>query len=217
MRRKTSVKDVIDVRVVNAASPGLPGERRPYALSPEEEELYMKRIADKDRNAFNAVVEAYMADVFRFSYSILKDQTAAEDVVQETFYRLWTKAAQWNPSGRLKSWLMRITHNLCIDEIRGRKDTHPEDIQELTLRDHTPDQMQLYADRQSGDIVRNALLDLPERQRTALSLVYYQGLSNIEAAEIMDVSVDALESLLSRGRQKMKQTLEKAKPYLLEG
>jgi RNA polymerase sigma-70 factor, ECF subfamily len=217
MRRKTSNKGVIDVRVVHAASPGLSGVGLVYALSPEEEELCMRRIAENDREAFNTVVEAYMADIFRFSYSILKDQAAAEDIVQETFYRLWTKAAQWNPSGRLKSWLMRIAHNLCIDEIRGKKDIYPEDVQELAFPDQAPDQLERYATQQSGDIVRTALLDLPERQRTALSLVYYQGHSNIEAADIMNVSVDALESLLARGRQGMKQTLERAKSYLLEG
>ncbi len=186
-------------------------------FSPEEEVMLMQRIAVQDRDAFNTVVEAYMADVFRFSYSILKDQATAEDVVQESFYRLWTRAAQWNPSGRLRNWMMRIAHNLCMDNMRGRKDMHPDDIHDLAIADQTPDPLEQHAGAKSGDIVRTALFNLAERQRTALSLVYYQGCSNIEAADIMGVSVDALESLLTRGRQKMKQALTAMKPYLLEG
>lgn len=207
MRRKTSPQTVIGIEV---------GQVQHHGISPETEARFMQRIAAGDREAFSTVVEMYMADVFRLSYSILRDQAMAEDMAQETFSRLWTKAAQWNPSGRIKSWLLRIAHNLCIDEIRGRKDYHPDDVSEMAIPDSAPSALELYAKRQSGDIVSGALLSLPERQRTALTLVYYQEHSNIEAAAIMGITVDALESLVARGRQNMKELLKAAKPYLLE-
>lgn len=177
----------------------------------------MRRITGGDRDAFACVVDVYMADVFRFSYSIMKDRGSAEDITQETFFRLWIKAAQWKPDGRLKAWLMRIAHNLCIDEIRGRKESQPVEGLILSLVDEAPDQIDLQAEKQVSDIVQNSLFSLPERQRTALILVYYQGSSNSEAATIMNLSVDALESLLARGRQKMKTMLKGSKTSLLEG
>lgn len=188
-----------------------------YVLSPAEEKDYMERIKSSDRDAFSQVVNLYMTDIHHFAYGILRDSGRAEDIVQETYLRLWSKADQWNPSGRVKSWLLRIAHNLCMDEIRGQKGEIPVDTSALVIPDPYPDQASDHADRQVSWIVKEALFSLPERQRTALMLVYYEGYSNIESADIMGISVDAIESLLARGRQKLKDALSGSKQALLEG
>jgi RNA polymerase sigma-70 factor (ECF subfamily) len=93
------------------------------------------------------------------------------------------------------------------------------DIDKLayTLPDRQPDQSKKYDDRQVSKAVSDALFALPERQRTALMLVYYSELTNIEAAKIMGISVDAIESLLSRGKRMLRDVLSGSKTTLLEG
>ena len=184
--------------------------------SAAEQDL-MKRIAEGDQAAFSQMVSLHMTDIYRFAYSILRDATRAEDITQETCLKLWTRAGQWTPSGKVRSWLFRITHNLCMDELRGRK-VHT-DIEKIsfTLRDNTPDQADRFSQGETANAVNRALNSLPERQRTALMLVHYSGHTNIESAEIMDLSVDAIESLLSRGRRKMREILEGSRESLLEG
>lgn len=186
-------------------------------IDPETEKNLMHRIAEGDRGAFGEVVDWYMKDIFGFAYSIMGDSMKAEDVTQETCLRLWNKAGQWKPSGRIKSWLLKITHNLCMDELRKQKPEIVINYDTLALSDNTPSPLHVHADWQRAQKISEALVLLPERQRTALMLVYYQEHSNKDAADIMGVSVDALESLLSRGRKKLKELLLSLQTSLLEG
>lgn len=188
-----------------------------HDMSPDLEQDYMTRIATGDKAAFSHMVNAHMTDIYRFAYSILGDPSRAEDITQEACLKLWTRAGQWNPSGKVRSWLFRITHNLCMDDLRSRKPTLPIDKFTFILSDPQPDQAKVYASNQVSKVVHDALLSLPERQRTALMLVHYSGYTNIESAQIMDLSVDAIESLLARGRRKMKELLSGSKESLLEG
>lgn len=175
----------------------------------------MRRIVSGDKAAFRMILGAHMTDVYRFAYSIVGDASCAEDIAQEASIRLWTRAGSWNGSGRLKSWLFGITHNLCVDEIRKRRNSVPIDDVAFSLRDNDKDALQSLADVQSTEIVRETLLSLPERQRAALVLVHCSGFTNAEASELMGISVDALESLLARGRQKLKLLLSDSKQTLL--
>lgn len=139
-----------------------------------------------------------------YAYRLLTDRSEAEDVAQETFLRLWTHARQWTPQTRLSAWLHRVAHNLCIDRLRGRAEHSSERVERLQASDRPST---LVARRQVAKAVEEAVSALPERQRVAISLVHFQGLSNTEAAEIMDISVDALESLLARARLALRKGL----------
>jgi len=180
-----------------------------------DDETCMAAIAAGSTRAFKAVMDTYMQDVFRFSYSMLGDKTRAEDMAQETFLRLWSHGNSWSPKGRLKSWLLKIAHNLCVDELRRIKGHINVDDIAPVLADKAAGPREIFVGLQSADIVRNTLMMLPERQRAALMLVHYHEHTNIEAAEIMDVSVDALESLLARGRRTMREKLDAQKINLL--
>ena len=186
-------------------------------LWPKERETdYMARIASGDREAFGEIVQLYMLDLYKFACSILGDKTKAEDMTQEACLKLWTHAEKWSPEGRIKNWLFRITHNLCIDEIRSRKSHTPIDDVIFTLEDPGQDASQTYADTQMSRLVTKALFNLSERQRTALILVHYSGYSNIETAKIMDISIDATESLLVRGRQNLRRALSEHKKSIFD-
>lgn len=186
-------------------------------MNPEEERELMRRIVQGDKRAFETVIILYMTDIYRFACSIVGDSAKAEDIAQETCIRLWTKAEAWTSSGRLKHWLFTITHRLCMDELRSRKNHHPLESVEFTLRDPANDPHQSLAEKQNAWLVREALLSLPERQRTAVMLVHYSGFSNPEAADVMGLSVDAIESLLARGRQGLRERLGSRKTMLLKG
>lgn len=135
---------------------------------------------------------------------MLGNHSDGADIAQEVFIRFWQKAASFDPSrAKLSTWLHQIAHNLCIDHFRKHsRFVDAEDaIEETEDIDLTGEQ------RESSDHVKRAISQLPERQRSALLFCHYQGLSNKQAAEILDVSVEALESLLSRARKRLRTTL----------
>jgi RNA polymerase sigma-70 factor (ECF subfamily) len=184
-------------------------------MSPEEERELMRRIVSGDKGAFRTVVNAYMSDIYRFACSIVGDAAKGEDIAQEACVRLWTRADKWAATGPLKNWLFSITHNLCMDYLRGVKIHQPLEDIEFMVRDPANDPHQSMEEKEHSHIVRQALLSLPERQRTALMLVYYSGFSNPEAARVMEVSVDAFESLLVRGRTGLRELLKSRRKTLL--
>ncbi len=186
-----------------------PGER----TLEDSDETLMLRTGSGDRDAFRRLVERHLGRTVAFAARVLGNQAAAEDVAQETFLRLWTHAAQWQPNARLTTWLHRVALNQCLDRLEHARDLALEEIPE------PPDpRPSLDAQLQAHDIGRHvtaALAMLPAPQRVAITLCHYQGLRNIEAAAVMAVSVDALESLLARGRRTVRARLHAVLPDLL--
>lgn len=168
-----------------------------------------------DQKAFRTLVDRHMIPVFRFSYSLLQDTGRAEDITQDTFMTLWQNADTWEPTGQLRSWLFRIARNKSIDEIRRRKDFI--DIDKSNIKDGQKSPYRQTLDHEITAIVDQHLQELPERQREAVMLVNLLGCTNIEAAETMDISVDAMESLLARGRKKLRVLLDDHKNLISKG
>ena len=176
-------------------------------MTRDDEGELVQRVAGGDRDAFRHLVERHQASLVAYAQRTLGERAAAEDTVQEAFLRLWTRAGDFRPEkARLTTWLHNITHNLCIDAFRrgarlDYRDTSDDELgstsgaTEVSIRD------------QEHARLRTAIGGLPERQRSALLLCHYQGLSNRDAAHILDVSVDALESLLARARRTLKKEL----------
>lgn len=159
----------------------------------------------------------YMTDVYRYSYGRLQDAAAAEDVAQETFIRLWNRAHQWKPTGRIRSWLLRIAHNLCADALSGKK---PHIDLEKTIpflaAGSLYDPRISYMNNQLSGVVQKALENIGERQQAAIVLTYYLDCTNSDAADVMDMSIDAFESLLSRARAALKAELKEYKHLVME-
>jgi len=174
-------------------------------LSSSDDEL-IKRIQDRDPSAFQQVVDQNFQVIAAYLTRMLGSHHEAEDLAQEVFIRLWTKADQWQSGrGKLSTWLHRIAHNLCMDHFRKQQPNMGDEALEDTAGGEEP------VDMVSHEEMRQALggliTALPERQRSALIMCHYQGMSNREAADILEVSVDALESLLSRARRTLRQQL----------
>ena len=172
----------------------------------------MRRIRKGDQSAYKLVVERHLPQVMGLANRILNDRSLAEDVAQEAFTRLWQQAETWRPDGKIGTWLHRVVYNLCIDENRRSKPALVAELPEV------PDFETPESHREKEDIsrsVQGAIAALPIRQRVAITLVHHQGFSNGDAATIMDVSTEALESLLARGRRTLKQKLIGKKADLL--
>jgi RNA polymerase sigma factor (sigma-70 family) len=158
-----------------------------------------------DAAAIGELVSRKLPRVLALARRMLGDPEEAEDVAQETFFRVWKFAPRWRPSqARFDTWLHRVALNLCYDRLRRRvRTTH--DLPDLADPGPGPDR-NLQA-RDIGRRVDESLQALPPRQREAIILCHYQELTNIDAAAVMAVSVEALESLLSRARRSLRAAL----------
>lgn len=185
----------------------------PETRAAQEDSQLMAAAARGDKDAFSGIVSRHLNAIIQFALRYVGRRADAEDVAQEAFIRIWKNAASWQPQGySVRSWMYRITYNLCIDELRKRKATTSIDDEAALASDDPsdgPDRKLSQAQQQKA--VSAALNQLPERQRTAISLCVYHSMSNRDAASVMDISVEALESLLSRGRRTLKKDMLKEK------
>lgn len=156
-----------------------------------------------DQRAYLELVERHLPAIEVYAKRIVSDDTLAQDIAQDVMVVLWQRSSDFNPNkARLTTWLYRIAHNRCIDIMRKRQrevSWDPSESEHPLTESDTP------RAQQPIDV---ALMRLPESQRTALVLTYYQNLSNREVAEIMNSSVRAVESLLVRARGNLKKQLE---------
>jgi RNA polymerase sigma-70 factor (ECF subfamily) len=180
----------------------------------EKDAKLMQEVADGNASANRIVADLYLDQSFRLALRILGNNSLAEDIAQEAFIKLWKQAPKWQAKAQIKTWLHRVTHNLCVDYLRAQKRYSDEEVPEL--EDPNPNVFEVKAQEQLGDKVNEALQKLPARQRIAISLVHFEECGNIEAAAIMEVSVEALESLLARARRKLKELLLPAR-RLMDG
>ena len=184
--------------------PAVQPARMPAAL-PEraDESALLAQVAARDAAAFRVLVDLHAATLHRIAWRITGDGHEAEDIAQEALLRLWDHAPRW-ADGRqsLAAWLRRITVNLAIDRLRRGKRLSGEDVPERA--DETPlaDAM-LEADQQAAR-ARALIAALPDNQRAAIVLTYYEELPNAEAAAALDMQVKAFESLLFRARAALK-------------
>lgn len=173
----------------------------------EADDALLDRVARGDPQAARAMVARKLPRLLALATRMLGDAGDAEDVAQESFVRLWQQASRWRPgAARFDTWLHRVTLNLCYDRLRKRRDVPVETMPDRPDPGPPPDAGLEEAGMSAR--VASALQALPERQREAIMLQYYQELSNTQAAAAMEVSVEALESLLSRARRTLRTLLE---------
>lgn len=173
----------------------------------------MRRAAAGDEDAARVLVERHLSRAVGLAFRMLGNPASAEDVAQEAFLRLWKQAGRWRPEARVGTWLYTVVHNLCLDELRRPMRRVRALDPELADSRETAQ-----AARQHSEVsalVEAALRALPERQRAALALVHYEQLPASEAAAIMGISIEALESLLARARRALRTRLAGLKPDLL--
>lgn len=163
-----------------------------------------------DMSAAAELLTRHADKIYALGYRMLGNAEAAEDLTQDVFFKIWKNATDWQPGrARFSTWLYRVAINLCYDRLRKRRESSVEDLPEV-MRDQASDETAEYVlERQlTRDRVQEAIASLPERQAAAIMLCHFHGYTNKEAAQIMDTSDEAVESLLARGRRKLKELLK---------
>ena len=134
------------------------------------------------------------------------DRAEAEDVVQEAMLRLWRIAPDWRQGeAKVSTWLYRVVSNLCTDRLRKRRGVGLDEVADPP--DDSPGAEARLQAASRAEALEAALQDLPERQRQAVVLRHLEGLSNPEIAAVMEISVEAVESLTARGKRALAKAL----------
>ena len=173
----------------------------------------LARFAKGDRSAAQILTARLAPFVLAQAYRMLGDRAEAEDITQDSLLRLWHAAPDWQPGqAKVTTWLYRVASNLCIDKMRKTKRHSGEAVPELP--DDRPNMERRLQDRARAQALRAALGGLPERQKQAMTLRHLEGLSNPDVAQIMQISVEAVESLMSRGKRSLAHALAPQKKAL---
>lgn len=162
----------------------------------------LARYARGDQAAARLLTARHAPRVFAVARRMLGEQAEAEDVTQEAMLRLWRVAPDWQAGqAALGTWLYRVAANLCIDRLRRRREIASDTLPERA--DEAPGALARIEADDRATALHAALGGLPDRQRLAIVLRHFEERSNPEIAEILDTSVEAVESLLGRARREL--------------
>ena len=172
---------------------------RPETEAPDA--ALLVAFANGDAGAARLLAERLLPRTFAQAHRMLGDRAEAEDVAQDAMMRLWKIAGEWRQGeAQVSTWLYRVTANLCTDRLRRRKRSVPLDAVAEPL-DGAPSVLaQMHRDARATAL-SDALAQLPPRQAEAVALRHLEGLSNPEIAAVMEIGVEAVESLTARGKR----------------
>ena len=173
----------------------------------------IKAAAGKDKDAFRILMQKYQGRIYRVAYRYTGDSEAAKELTQDIFFKVYRAAPSYSPDARFFTWLYRIAANHCINYVRKRsrdplhmKDRYGDGATSAESAGNQQDELE---SRERASRVRAALDRLPERQKAALVLLRFEGLSYREIAGVLGCSVPAVESLVHRGMQALKKKLSR--------
>ncbi|WP_375313039.1 RNA polymerase sigma factor [Bradyrhizobium sp. A5] len=174
----------------------------------DEDSELIDRLAIGDEVAFRMLVERHIDRAYAIALRIVGNAADAEDVVQDTMLKIWSHRGRWQ-HGRAKfsTWLYRVISNRCIDLRRKPRNENVDTVPEVA--DGQPGAVEIIERNELNGMLELAMQRLPEQQRIAVIFSYHENMSNGEIAQVMDTTVAAVESLLKRGRQQLRQLLRK--------
>lgn len=183
------------------------------AMGDIPDEALLVLFANGDRAAAQALTLRLTPRIMSHAYRLTGNRAEAEDVAQEAMMRLWRVSPEWRQGeAKVTTWLYRVVANLCIDRARRAPMAALEDVLEpVDVSAGAPEVMQA---RARATALTAALAQLPERQRQAVVLRHLDGLTNPEIAEVMEIGVEAVESLTARGKRALVALLKDHKSAL---
>lgn len=192
--------------------PGNPGRSEEDA----EDVRLMRLVGRGDTSAFEALIERHQALVAGTVARMLGSNSDVEDIAQQAFIRVWKSARRYVPRAKFTTWLLKITRNLVFNELRrSKRHVHVSlqsepGVEDPPVRDETtppPDASLLESELRQA--IEEAIMQLPDSQRMALVLRRYEQLSYEEIADVLDLSVPAVKSVLFRARTELRSRLSK--------
>ena len=197
----------------------MPGNDRGNRAKSEEDAndlRLMQLVGRGDTGAFEQLIEKHQALVAGTVARMLGSNSDVEDIAQQVFIRLWKSARRYVPRAKFTTWLLKITRNLVFNEMRRTKRRAHVRLQSEPGAEDPPvkDEMNLAPDASLLETelqrtIEEAILQLPETQRMALVLRRYEQLSYEQIAEVLDLSVPAVKSVLFRARSELRSKLSK--------
>ncbi len=183
-------------------------------MSDIRDEDLLAAFTSGDALAAKALTQRFGPLCYGVAFRMLGNQAEAEDIAQDAMMKLWKMAPDWE-SGRAKisTWLYRITSNLCIDHLRRRSFAPGDEVPDVADESVLSAESSLQ-NKARSDALQTALMQLPERQRQAIVLRHIEGLSNPEIAQIMETSIEAVESLSGRAKRALTDILSPQKKAL---
>ncbi|MBQ8299990.1 MAG: sigma-70 family RNA polymerase sigma factor [Clostridia bacterium] len=181
-----------------------------------DEEL-VKKVKNGDVDAFEQIITKYEKKIFGLIYNMLRNENEVEDVAQEVFIKVYKNLDKFHGDSSLYTWIYKIATNLCLDQIKKRKEVIYID-EKLQLDDGEVDfqlpsdeklQDEIYEQKELKQKLEKCIDKLPERQKTMIVLRDIKGLSYDEIAEILDLKLGTVKSQINRARLKLKELLEK--------
>ncbi|MCA0170899.1 RNA polymerase sigma factor SigW [Bacillus sp. RAR_GA_16] len=174
------------------------------------------KVRKGDHNAFGELVELYKDRVFALTYRMLGNRQEAEDVAQEAFIRAYTNIDRYQIDRKFSTWLYRIATNLSIDRMRKKKPDYYLDAEvagtegltmysQISTDEPLPEEEVVSLEAQEG--IHQAILSLPAKYRSAITLKYIQELSLKEISEILDLPVGTVKTRIHRGREALRKKL----------
>jgi len=183
----------------------------------EEDFELLTKFKKGDQHAFELLVRKYKTTVYNTIYSIIGNAQEADDIAQEVFLKVYTKAGSFKGKSSFSTWLYRITVNKCLDELRKRNnkiisyETGFNEEEKLKLKDvlasREKDSTEELIQNELQDIIQKAMNSLPEKYRIILTLKEIEGLSYNEISRVMKISLGKVKIWLFRARQKLKEKL----------
>ena len=197
----------LSVAAARRLAGGADGIRTEMVEDPSDEAL-MAAVSARQHHAFRILMGRHMQRAIRVAQRIVRDPTEADDIGQEAFLRVWSHAASFDPDiARFTTWLYRIVLNLAFDR-KPRRPLVPID-EAADVRSDDPEPVERVIADEERRILEQAMAGLSERQRGAIALFHMEGLSGVDAAQAMNLSAKAFESLLGRARAALKENVQK--------
>jgi len=180
------------------------------ASTPESETVLLRRIAAKDRRAFEALYHAYYRRLFAYLFKTIRRPELAEEVLDDVMLAVWTGAAGFNGRSRPSTWIFGIAYHKALKAL-ARQGRHHAEIEESDVEepmtDESPGPEGLLARREMADLLERALRALPLEQRTVVELTYYHGFAYQEIAEVMGCPVNTVKTRLFHARRRLRELL----------
>jgi len=164
---------------------------------PPDDPLLLRHVAAGETEALRALYDRYGSVLFGLAYRTLGDRHLAEDCVQEVFVTAWRSAGRYDPRrATVTTWLFTILRNKTVDALRRRSRRPADPLPEHWAADEAPDAAAVVAAADQGERVASALAELPPNQLEAVSLAYFEGLTQAEIADRLGVPLGTVKGRL---------------------
>ncbi len=175
------------------------------ARDEEDDSQLLEGVSEGNHEAFAILVRRHSERFYRVAYRFTGRRTEAEDIVQDAFLKLWERPGLWQADRNVlfTTWFYRVVVNLCLDQHKKKRPLQL--IDDTGIEDERITQEGVMLENERQKLLDKQIVLLPERQRIALNLCFYEGLSNQEAASIMGLRLKALQALIMRAKTTLKE------------